>query len=124
MVFSSVAIINAGRIVMADKLENLTGRSRDAVRIEMRLKRAPSEALSRLQNIPGVQRVRHIPPGGQMDGTFVVETQPNVDLREELATMAVKENWGLLEIRRAETSIEDIFLRVTTEGEERVEVEK
>jgi ABC-2 type transport system ATP-binding protein len=41
-----------------------------------------------------------------------------VDRREDIARLAVNQNWGLLELRPMRMSLEDIFLQLTTQDEE------
>ncbi len=124
VVCSSLAIINGGRIVAADTIDNLTGKSREGVLVQMRLKRAPGDVTERLKRVSGVLTARRDQKGSAEDQTVVVEHKPNLDLREELGALAVKEGWGLLELRRAETTLEDLFLRITTQDESRVEMDR
>jgi ABC-2 type transport system ATP-binding protein len=44
-----------------------------------------------------------------------VESEPDVDVRRELAHAVVTRGWGLLELRPVRMSLEDVFLQVTTE---------
>ena len=46
---------------------------------------------------------------------FEVESEPEVDVRRELAHAVVTRGWGLLELRPVRMSLEDVFLQVTTE---------
>ncbi len=46
---------------------------------------------------------------------FEVESEPEVDVRRELARAVVTRGWGLLELRPVRMSLEDVFLQVTTE---------
>ncbi len=46
---------------------------------------------------------------------FEVESEPDVDVRRELARAVVNRGWGLLELRPVRMSLEDVFLQVTTE---------
>lgn len=102
MVCSGLAIINAGRLVAADSIANLTGASREGVLIQLRLKRAPKDLVERLKKLSGVLNVRCEQDAGG-ESTVTLEHKANLDLREEVAALAVKESWGLLELRRAET---------------------
>jgi hypothetical protein len=53
------------------------------------------------------------PPGAPL--AFEVESEPDVDVRRELARAVVTRGWGLLELRPVRMSLEDVFLQVTTE---------
>jgi hypothetical protein len=54
---------------------------------------------------------------GAADGvaSYTVATDPGADVREELAKALVDGGHGLLELRMAGVSLEDVFLRLTTE---------
>jgi len=57
---------------------------------------------------------------GSGPAAYEVESEPDVDVRRELARAVVTRGWGLLELRPVRMSLEDVFLQVTTEetGEE------
>jgi ABC-2 type transport system ATP-binding protein len=46
---------------------------------------------------------------------YEVESEPDVDVRRDLARVVVTRGWGLLELRPVRMSLEDVFLQVTTE---------
>jgi ABC-2 type transport system ATP-binding protein len=46
---------------------------------------------------------------------FEVESEPDNDVRRDLARAIVTRGWGLLELRPVRMSLEDVFLQVTTE---------
>jgi hypothetical protein len=54
-------------------------------------------------------------PPPQTPASFEVESEPDVDVRRELARAIVTRGWGLLELRPVRMSLEDVFLQVTTE---------
>jgi ABC-2 type transport system ATP-binding protein len=80
-----------------------------------------------LAAIPGVTRVSSAdhprpplaadpePLGAGGPHAFEVESEPDVDVRRELAHAVVTRGWGLLELRPVRMSLEDVFLQVTTE---------
>ncbi|MGA2225739.1 MAG: ABC transporter ATP-binding protein, partial [Syntrophobacteraceae bacterium] len=46
---------------------------------------------------------------------FVIETDTSVDMRPQIASMAVQKGCGLLELSRIQLSLEDIFMQLVTE---------
>ena len=50
-------------------------------------------------------------------GTLEVTFDAGADLRCELAALTVNRDWGLLEMRSLEMSLEEVFLQLTTEEE-------
>src|SRR5213593_535029 len=105
-----VVIINDGRIVAEDTQEQLSARLRRSEKVSLTLKRPAPDARDRLLALPGVLSVRQ-------DGanTFLVEAELGHDLREDLAHCAARNDWGLVELKLVAMTLEDVFLRLTTE---------
>jgi ABC-2 type transport system ATP-binding protein len=114
MVCNRVVIIDEGQVKAIDTPDNLARQIQQADRIQVRLKRAASDAAQQMRRLKGVQRVQH------QDGAFVVEASLETDVREELASLAVNKGWGLVELRRMEMSLEDAFLEVTSRHVEQI----
>ena len=110
MTCTRVVIINRGRIVAQDSAEGLTARVLSSSRVLLRLLRPPTDAAALLAGMPGVTAVRR-----EDDRTFVIESKLDADMREQLARSAVERDWGLVELRPVELSLEDVFLHLTTE---------
>ena len=104
-----VVIINKGRIVAEDTPEQLSARLRQSEKVSLTLKSRPADCESKLRAIPGVLQV--LP--GQGGGTFLIECELGRDLRDELARVAVMNQWGLLELRTVSMTLEDVFLQLT-----------
>jgi len=51
---------------------------------------------------------------GETARSFVVESERNCDLRREVSRLIVERGWGLLELRPADMSLEEIFVRLVT----------
>jgi hypothetical protein len=50
--------------------------------------------------------------------TYTIAAAPDADVREDLARAVVNGGFGLIELRMAGVSLEDVFLRLTTEEDE------
>jgi len=105
-----VIIINQGRIVAVDTPERLTARLKGAERIFVQLARPDENVVPKLSAIEGITSVE-----AREGGAFEIESALGVDRRAEIAEVAVKHGWGLLELRPMGMSLEDIFLQLTTE---------
>jgi ABC-2 type transport system ATP-binding protein len=112
MTCSRVVIINHGRIVAEDSAEGLAARVLSSSRVILRLLRPPSDTAAELAALPGVTGVRR-----EDDRTFVVESGLDADIRELLVRTAVQADWGLVELRPVELSLEDVFLHLITDEE-------
>jgi hypothetical protein len=54
--------------------------------------------------------------------TFTVQSEVGADIREALACAVVQSGFGLMELRPAHLSLEEIFLQLTTSDAPAVEV--
>lgn len=103
---SRVVVINQGRIVAQDSVENL---SADAGGLTLIVARPAPDASEKLSRIAGVANVRR----GE-NGAFRLDLARDEDAREEIARLCVGENWGLLELSRRRANLEEVFLKLTT----------
>ena len=118
-----VVIINKGKIVASDSTANLSSSGHAKQRILITLNRAPEGASQTLLNMKGVTNVVQtsaFQTSGDETGagsTLALEVEGEIDLREEVARLCVQQNWGLLELTRSRTNLEDVFLELTTKNE-------
>ena len=110
MVCQRVLIINDGSIVAEDTPEGLKASLQTADRVHIVVRRPSAELPARLQSVAGVQAVT----AGE-DGAYDVEFASGSDRREDLAAAVIQGGWGLLEMRQVGMSLEDIFLKLTTD---------
>ncbi|MEP6594023.1 MAG: ATP-binding cassette domain-containing protein [Acidobacteriota bacterium] len=118
-----VVIINKGHVVAVDTPDNLTARLKGAATMYVQVASDGGDAGAALAAVPGVKRVISADhrPAGAVEAeaahaqAFEVESEPDLDVRRELARAVVTRGWGLLELRPVRMSLEDVFLQVTTE---------
>jgi len=114
MTCQRVVIINQGRLVAEDTYEGLQTRVQQARRLIVRLARGePGEVQPALAGLTGVLRAEALLDGG--GPAFRVEVGLEHDIREALARLVVEREWGLLELRSDDLSLEEVFLQLTTE---------
>jgi len=112
MTCDRVVIINKGRIVAEDTVEGIGKHLRRSERTLIRIRRPPRnprQAIRALDGVVDVERQRDDP------NAFLVESRLGQDVREMLADLAVRGDWGLLELRPVSLTLEDVFLELTTE---------
>ncbi len=116
MTCSRVVIINDGRVVAVDTPENLTRRLRSSEAIQLEVRGPRAAVTERLRRVPSVTAVT-VASDGRNDGvtTYNVSCELGGDARELLAAAVVGGGFGLLELRQAGMSLEDVFLKLTTE---------
>ena len=106
-----IIIINEGKIVAVDTYAQLSAQFRKTDKVEIQL-RNPQGALEKLKSIPGVIQVAR---DDQKQGAFLVECRVDDQVRDEISKVVVQNNMGLLEMRVKTVSLEDVFLKLTTE---------
>ncbi len=111
-VCSRVLIINDGTIIAEDTPERLGARVRGAEHIFLQVAKGVREISAELEKIKGVLSVR---AKDEQAGTYEIETTLNTDRRADIAAMAVQRGWGVLELRPVSLSLEEVFLKLTTE---------
>jgi ABC-2 type transport system ATP-binding protein len=112
-----VIIINKGRLVATDSVENLTHRLRGAetiaVEVEGRDGRLETgQVQRRLEQVPGVSRVV-LKETRDERVLFEVESLQKRAIRGEVARAVVEAGWNLNELRPVALSLEEIFLQLT-----------
>ena len=78
--------------------------------ITLELKEGRSDAAEQLAEVAGVAGVE-----AHGDREFELRCRSGSDPREELFRLAVARDWTLLELARRKASLEDIFVRLTTD---------
>jgi gliding motility-associated transport system ATP-binding protein len=106
-----VLIINDGRIVVEDTPENLQTRLTGGETAFIRVRGDGAALAQKVAKIPGVSSARAVADGG-----VEFQFQPGKDVRAEAARLAVKSGLDLLELRSANLSLEEIFLKLTTDA--------
>ncbi len=110
-----VVIINEGRIVAEDSLDNLTGRAGDSGSLMVRIQGPAEAARQRIAALAGVLAVREAGRHEEQGATdLLVSTDPGQDLRRAVAETVIGSGAGLLELRAVRLSLEDIFMQTIT----------
>jgi gliding motility-associated transport system ATP-binding protein len=109
-----VVIISGGRIVAEDTPDRLSTRLRHSEKIALTLTRPPGDVEARLRQVDGVLDVHGNGPAGH----FLLESHLGKDIREDIARLAVTNNWGLIELKLISMTLEDVFLKLTRHEEE------
>jgi ABC-2 type transport system ATP-binding protein len=109
-----VVIINKGKVVAVDTPDNLTSRLRGSETMYVQVDAMGADTGSALAELPGVTKVTVADTRDNLVG-LEVESEAGRDVRRELAAAVVGRGWGLLELRPMRMSLEDVFLKLTTQ---------
>lgn len=103
-----VIIINQGRIVAEDTPERLAQQIAGGGRVTVHVAGDGTGLKETLAQLPGLTWVNVL-----ADGLAEVETEPGHDLRPALARHLIQHGFDLLEMRRAQASLADVFIELT-----------
>ena len=117
MICHRVTIIDRGRIIAIDTPARLRQRLQGTQIVRVQLQGEPSIIEPALKQLSGVARVS---AAGHTDGfvSFDVEAQAGSDVREAIFRLAVERQWTLRELSQTQASLEDVFIRLTTQEKE------
>jgi ABC-2 type transport system ATP-binding protein len=119
-----VIIINKGKLVATDTVQNLTNRLRgsEAVAVEVEGRNGNLDTgtvQQRMEQVPGVSRVVYKESKGGRH-VYEVESLQGQSIRPELARSVVESGWNLNELRSVSLSLEEVFLSLTSSDEQPV----
>ena len=115
MICQRVLIIHEGRIVAEDTPSNLAQRLQGVNRLEVEISGPREDVLPALRRINGVSDVSY--RGSQGRDIYLVLASGGKDLRDEISRAVVSSGWSLLSMQQVGMSLEEIFLKLTTQEE-------
>jgi len=111
MTCERVIIINEGKIVAEDSIENLSSVVSGVKRFRLEVTGPSKQIMERLRRLQGVLKIRY-------DGSnYIIECAAGQDPRSKITEAIVQSGWNLLSLETVEMSLEDIFLKLTAEEE-------
>ena len=111
-----IIIINKGKIVAKDSLEELTKKVQGHKSLEIRVLDYKKDIEEELMSLDGVYSI-HSQANGK--GTHLtLEFNGSEELQSDIASRVVKKGLGLLELKAASVNLEDIFIKLTNRDSE------
>ncbi len=115
MICERVIIINEGKIAAIDTPDNLNRKLSKEIVVVMEIEGDAQKIASTLESVNGVKEIRQKKKGKIKQ--YEVITEPDKDIRKELANAVFENQLGLYELRTVEMSLEEIFLKLVTQEE-------
>jgi len=115
MTCQRVIIINQGKVVTIDTPENLNKKLRKSVELELSIEGQPDDIIKCLKDVKGVLSVTKKEDSHENVSSYLIESEKNLDIRKDLSKIIVQNNFGLLEMKSIDMSLEDIFIKLVTE---------
>ena len=111
MTCNKVVIINEGKIVAVDTIENIGRSFSHTNQIEVTVQGLPDRIVENLTKMDGIIRVDH------KEMSYIIDVEKDTDLRAEIAKKIVENGFDLLELKKKSLSLEDIFLKLVIKEE-------
>ena len=108
-----VIIINDGQIAAVDSLESLTTRLNKGERFLLKIRQKSNKTIEKLRMLNKVNTVTE-----QETSQFTIDCEPQANIQDEIAKLALENNWGIVELKPASITLEDVFLKLTLEENE------
>ena len=105
-------IINQGKIVAEDSIDNLSKFLNKRKQLRLRINGPAEQVIARLSKIEALLEVTYQEPYFLLE--FEKSKQPQAEVNQVLA----QEGWTLFAMEEIEMSLEDIFVKLTRDSEE------
>ena len=113
---NKVIIINKGKIVAVDTPENLENKVSNNNMIYVTVEDKDNKIESVKEKVQGIEKIELIK--NNEDGTkeYVIETAKDTDIRKEIFAELAKENITIFEMKKADSTLEDAFMKLIEGG--------
>ena len=114
-------IINEGRIVAEDTPSNLAAGLQGVDRLVVEVGGPVAEVLPAIRKVNGVSEVTQRPagpretPDGPARELYTIHVTQGQDSRDAISRAIVSSGWSLLSMQSVGMSLEEIFLKLTTQ---------
>ncbi|MCI8655724.1 MAG: ABC transporter ATP-binding protein [Clostridia bacterium] len=107
-----VIIINKGKIVAIDTPKNLESKVSSKNIIYITVEDNDNKIETIRNKINGIKEIRLIKENEDKTRQYSIEAESNTDLRKSIFENLAKENITIFEMKKADTSLEDAFMRL------------
>jgi ABC-2 type transport system ATP-binding protein len=114
MTCDRVVVINDGKIAAIDDVKNLIDSNSRNSRIYIEIEAPAYEVINRLNRIKGVEEISAGQKTGEGVYSYMITTDGKNDVRRAIVAEIAGNKWGLMEFKRQQLSLEDVFLKLVT----------
>ncbi len=107
-----IVIINKGKIVANEKTENIANIVDGTRRLSVKICGPERDVMNALRNMPGVAYAETVGNIDKDSITYLVESQPGIDIRKPLFNMLASRGWPMIGIEALGANLEDIFIAI------------
>lgn len=115
-VCDKIVIINQGTVIADERTEDISNAVKTSRRLNIKISGPSEEILNYLRNKEGIVYAEIIKDQRESDSTaFLVESQPNVDMRKALFFGLADKGWAIMGLEAMGISLEDVFIALVNE---------
>ena len=114
---NKVIIINKGKIVAIDTPENLEKKVESNNTTYVTVEDTENKMETMKEKIPEIKEIKLIKENEDGTKQYVLESEKDVDLRKIVFNEFAKENITIFEMKKADTTLEDAFMKLIEGGE-------
>ena len=113
---NKVIIINKGKIVAIDTPENLENKVTNSNSVYVTVEDTENKIEKVTKNIKEIKKIKLVQENEDKTKQYVIEANGNIDLRKIIFAEFAKENITIFEMKKADTSLEDAFMKLIEGG--------
>lgn len=113
---NKVIIINKGKIVAIDTPENLENKVNNNNCIYVTVEDTENKMESIKDKLEGVKKIELIQKNEDGTTQYLIEAEKDVDLRKKIFSEFAKENITIFEMKKADATLEDAFMKLIEGG--------
>ncbi len=113
---NKVIIINKGRIVAIDTPENLESKVTNHNSVYITIEDTENKIKAITEKIADIKKIELVEENEDGTKQYVIEANGDIDLRKIIFAEFAKENITIFEMRKADTTLEDAFMKLIEGG--------
>lgn len=113
---NKVIIINKGKIVAIDTPENLESKVSNNNSVYVTVEDQENKIKATIEKIQDIKKIELIEENEDGTKQYVIEAKGEIDLRKVIFAELAKENITIFEMRKADTTLEDAFMKLIEGG--------
>lgn len=113
---NKVVIINKGKIVAVDTPENLENKVNNNNCIYVMVEDTENKVDKIKDKIKGVKKIELVEENKDGTKQYLIEAEKDIDIRKTIFSEFAKENITIFEMKKADTTLEDAFMKLIEGG--------
>ena len=113
---NKVIIINKGKIIAIDTPENLENKVNKENCVYVTVEDTENKIFNMKDKISEIEKIELVQENEDRTKQYLIETQKYIDIRKKIFSEFAKENITIFEMKKADTTLEDAFMKLIEGG--------